>query len=939
MATISSSITVPPENATLQVDTDTSTGEVFVTMVNTNGGSLIGPGKPAAEAQIYLTKLIAVSKENNLTAGAETFTNAQAFISEKQNAAKEYAAKANAPAGGTDPNNLNGTASSDENPNPKASTQAASTQNPTTASGSNQTNNQIAGSTPSTQAGQANSTTTAPTNSNISKTAKPGNRLDNPLSRFSSYTYQLTLYMITPDAYNAFILSGRKNINAMQESAVNGNAGKGGAFIVAQSGGLGTTIPRAPGFKYDYYIDDLKIKSAISGKSTGTASNAIKFSFSIYEPYGFSFITKLKLAQDELNKLSTLPGGSGQENPSRQFFVLGIRFQGYDKDGDIADSSKYFSQDTYNNSPNRSGVYERFYDIAITQMKFKINGAATTYNIDAVTTSRNVALSVARGVVDTSAPITASTVGEAISGSGTGVMGLFKILNDNQEKMKAAGRLEKPMVYKIAFLGDDAKAIRDASLLSDADRDKRKWPGSTALNKQGVNEATANEGANPTKRVFTVADDTPIPQAISKIISLSDFLEGALKVIQKSEFEFNEETKSPDVIIKKDPPPIKWYNLSTELKCLGYDNIVKDYAYEITYIVQVYDTPSMPSPYVNAPKYYGPYKKYNYWFTGQNSEILNYEQSMDNTFFNVAMNPDGDPNASSGSISIPTYPNKKGEGDKQDRKGAGPAATDSITTSLYSPGDWATAKITILGDPDYLMRDTPDGITVAYNQYYGSDGFTINPNGGQVFIEINFNEAVDYDNDTGTMSINNQIYFWSYPKALQGKVQGVNYMVREVDSTFSKGKFTQVLTCNVTAFDNIDGSGTNIEQMADSQRSNNTTTNAPSDVRTTTTGTSPTPSAGSSTSSGSGLLDASGRKSAASDPRVVNLTTTPEPTTPTQTTTPTNNPATPAVQSSSNEDAGKTQAGAANSTSPDAGREKPYDTSKPNWNISETISL
>ena len=106
----------------------------------------------------------------------------------------------------------------------------------------------------------------------VGKTPKPGSRLQNPLGNFSSYTYQLSLYMITPDAYDAFQLSGRKNINALSSKDGNGQATQGGAFLIAQSGGINNkTSQRAPGFELDYYIDDLKIKTAVNGKSTGSA--------------------------------------------------------------------------------------------------------------------------------------------------------------------------------------------------------------------------------------------------------------------------------------------------------------------------------------------------------------------------------------------------------------------------------------------------------------------------------------------------------------------------------------------------------------------------------------------------------------------------------------------------------------------------------------------
>ena len=72
---------------------------------------------------------------------------------------------------------------------------------------------------------------------------KPGLRPQNPLGSLSSYTYQLTLYMITPDAYDAFIQSGRNNINAINNAAnpqvaTEVETSMSGAYIIAQSGGI-----------------------------------------------------------------------------------------------------------------------------------------------------------------------------------------------------------------------------------------------------------------------------------------------------------------------------------------------------------------------------------------------------------------------------------------------------------------------------------------------------------------------------------------------------------------------------------------------------------------------------------------------------------------------------------------------------------------------------
>ena len=87
----------------------------------------------------------------------------------------------------------------------------------------------------------------AQSNPNTASTDAPGRRLKNPLGALSSYTYQLSLYMITPDAYDAFNATGRRSINALQEAT--GEENTGGAYLIAQSGGINNDqSQRAPGF-------------------------------------------------------------------------------------------------------------------------------------------------------------------------------------------------------------------------------------------------------------------------------------------------------------------------------------------------------------------------------------------------------------------------------------------------------------------------------------------------------------------------------------------------------------------------------------------------------------------------------------------------------------------------------------------------------------------
>lgn len=796
MGILSTTVNVPPENLSLTTAVDDSTGDVTVSLVTSTGSVIIGPYDPADSAQVYLSSLIRVSKDNNLTAAVDTYNNAQVLISDAQNNAKQYQKAAEAPTGTPDKNDINSTPASDDSSYDKAeATRLSNYSNKSTAAGSQELDNITKASKSTTVAGAAGNGNGFE-NKSVKTGPKPGTRLQNPLGNFSSYTYQLSLYMITPDAYDAFVQSGRKNINALAATDSTGNSTGGGAFLVAQSGGINNkTSKRAPGFELDYYIDNLKIKTKTSSKSTQTASNSTEFTFDIIEPMGFSFITKLKRGFDLIKKKSKLKNYEKASVSSKQFFILGIRFQGYDKDGQIANASQYFSSDTFNNSPDASGVYERFYDLQINSMKFKLHGGATTYACTGVNLGTSVGMSIARGIVDNNTPITADTVLNALGpDSEKGTISLFDAINAAQQKMQAAGTLEIANVYKIEWQGD-SEMIRSAVLKSDADLDKKKQQMSPATKSSEVNDATAFKAVTDSSKIqFSIPKGTPIPQAIKNVIMHSSYLEQALTAIYTTAEENNPDTDSPEAIKQKDPPPLKWYNLSTRIKCLGFDTKINDFAYEITYVIQPYETPAITSPYGKASKYYGPHKRYEYWFTGKNSEIISYEQTMDNTFQNVALNPAGDPESQANGNGVATMVNKQTNQERTGRDGKGNEAQNTYMTSLFDPGAWNQMKMTILGDPDYLASETPDSATEIYQQFYKQDGFTINPNGGQVFIEVSFKEAIDYDNEKGVMSLNDSIYFVNYPPEVAAKIKGISYTLIEVESIFAKGKFTQVLS-------------------------------------------------------------------------------------------------------------------------------------------------
>lgn len=672
-----------------------------------------------------------------------------------------------------------------------------------------------------------------------SKTQPPGKRLKNPLGYFSSYNYQLSLYMITPDAYDAFIQSGRKNINAFSEIAGSQN---GGAYLVAQSGGINNGDElRAPGFNFDYTIDNLSFNTITSGKAGEGDTNTTEMKFTIIEPYGFSFVSNLRRAQAALEAGLAKNGKSIHlpKNPTKQFFILGIRFYGYDETGNLMKGTEMFDDNTLDpTAPGNGAVFQRYYDIIITEMKFKIDGKAVTYNISAASLAPAEAFGIKRGQVDTNINIEASDVETAVNK-------LMDELNQRQKELhKGSEESELYNTYKVKFLGEAATLIGKSKIVSPADLDKFKWPGSGATKTADANDKTATKSQTPdkTKTQITISGSptpTPIPAAINTIITQSQFLEQGLKTVYTTALEPPQDKTKMNQIDQNTKKVLKWYNCSSELSNARWNPKTKDWVYDITYIIQVYETPVIDSAYANVTtKYYGPHKRYNYWYTGQNSEIISYVQELNNTYFTVVVAPqdgsstsdtenpstEGTSTGESGNgqkgtpAETPTTPGKASEQSTEGKVGgAGKAAQNSYITSLTDPASQAEATIQILGDPDFIMVDSSYSEETLYKKFYGADGFSINPNGGQVFIEIDFKEAVDYSSsgtsvtapdpstggitgEPGTLSINESILFWDYPKDVAALVKGISYQVLKVTSQFSGGMFKQTLDCRINTF-------------------------------------------------------------------------------------------------------------------------------------------
>jgi len=639
-------------------------------------------------------------------------------------------------------------------------------------------------------------------NKNKAETANPSSSEDvittnlrrrNPLSNYSSYTYNITLYMVTPEAISEFISSGKFK------------RGSSGYYILAQSGGIHPSEPRlltkndklGPGAGLDYYIEDLDFEILMPGgdktPSVGTTMN-----FKIVEPTGFTLFTKWAKACNAINLESEILKQGVKPNLFQQHYVVGIRFYGYDEAGNII-SGKEFSQkeksgyvDAETALTDDFASFERFFPILIGKATYKLDGRAVTYNIEALSLNLQAAFGAKRGLIRKQTNIVANTVGEALQAdekSTNSSRGLMQILNEQELEERDGKLISEPTKYSIEW--NLKETIKTEKLNNDKEflNQLAAMPG---VNRTGDSNAKTSENAQtiPTgKQVIPIAAGTSILSVIDNIITKSEYISKAM--IAENDAAIETATKKNQSVLE-----LNWFTVNPIVTPIKFDSKTNDWAYDIKYQIQEYKIPYLRFLYkASSPRYYGPHKEYNFFLTGQNTEVISYEQNYDNQFYIIAaMSTSNEIDVTKSVGTVPIKPQAtSGKSPTLGKQNKGSEINNNYRATVASVADQAIATVKIIGDPDYLMQNVsaaPKFTSSNFQKMYGGDGYSINPYGGQIFFEIIFRLAEDYADD-GLLDVNDQIKFYSTFDASQSKIKGVVYRLIKVKNTFSKGTFTQ----------------------------------------------------------------------------------------------------------------------------------------------------
>jgi hypothetical protein len=377
------------------------------------------------------------------------------------------------------------------------------------------------------------------------------------------------------------------------------------------------------------------------------------------------------------------------------------------------------------------------------------------------------------------------------------ITGLMAAMNEFQQKLVTDGIYTIADVYSIAFVGPNATAISGAKLqLPNAKVDKKQTAsGDSPAQTGGKALDQRAQAVDMMSRNFSITAGQQLLQVIEQVIRNSSYItEQALVVINPD----GTYTANPKAKLDK---PMKWFEISMSATAIGdkIDPLRNDFAYNIKYVVRQKIIPNFDSKYFPISTFTGVHKSYPYWFTGQNTAVMEYQETL-NALYHVTVSGDakvGEDRANregftSSLADVRKYAySPRSNASSQQAKGKEFEIGANASEVIYSPGDLATAQVKIIGDPAWiqqgsLFRDAEQVISTPTG--FDPDG-SISFDSVMPMFEVVWQRPQDYNIDTGLADP----YSTQPGEYNRTPQQSRIYVVHTVTSDFAKGAFTQQL--------------------------------------------------------------------------------------------------------------------------------------------------
>ena len=359
----------------------------------------------------------------------------------------------------------------------------------------------------------------------------------------------------------------------------------------------------------------------------------------------------------------------------------------------------------------------------------------------------------------------------------------LRLLNNRDANGKPNPLIEIADIYEIKFVDD---IIATAGMVPAGDFDKTLAGGSSNLT--AAQQLLPNkQSVDPTVRTRAARAGQQIVQFIDQVIRSSNYIIGQANVVWNTQTQQWESNGKP-------AQQFAWYNIVVQVQALGYDRKRRDHAYRMTFVVVPYETP-MLSTFFPAGQFRGVHKNYNYWFTGQNTQVLQFEQSFNHQWTQAVTNDI--PAQQNESRKVNTREQWKTQvfsASGQSSQGAEQRVYESGANAadfLYS-SDLASVKLTVIGDPAWMPSPLMDTVEQSFTtSAFFPDG-SINTQASSAYFSVAWNRPTDYNLQTGLLDPGTQNYFADRQNGIAGiSREATTYVATKITHIFRGGRFTQ----------------------------------------------------------------------------------------------------------------------------------------------------
>jgi hypothetical protein len=566
------------------------------------------------------------------------------------------------------------------------------------------------------------------------------------------------------------------------------------------------------------------------GKGTMAAHGSTHLKFTVIEPANITLLDCIYKAVQDLQ-----PGSSCAINYAAVCYLMVIRFYGYDQNGKLQTVAA--ADETVGQSDSSAAV-EKYIPFKIVDIKWEVSSRLVSYEFDCQPIGQIVAGSTRRGTITADYELNGQTVGELLVGSvaannvsgsapagarsdaaqsaaepnqpaqaGTAPpnagaaqqksalrTGLVGVMNAYQQQLVKDGKASVADEYEIVF-ANGAEKIRDATLFKPGSTTNKGATDMGPAPQQNPSGISPDKGAvNPNSRNQGITAGMQMLQAIDIAIRNSNYITNqATTVIAEGDDDRSEASGTASTT------SFSWYHIAMSVQQLDYDPKRNDFAYRVRYTVIPFAPQDFQSQYFPVPKFRGVVKSYPYWFTGENTAVLDYRANFNKLYVQTISGSSADSQLLArsranfaASLRDPPFVDFQARSTESAQGAAGKAneLAASAAEYLYNPADNGQGEITIIGDPAWIQQGSAMGemnpTAVDYSPFT-RDG-TINYDTQDVLFEIVWQRPEDYDLSKGLAdpyARTQDIFGDRQPR------QSVIYRVIGITSEFVKGRFQQ----------------------------------------------------------------------------------------------------------------------------------------------------